>query len=110
MFACYVKTELKPTLADDDILILDNCSVHKSNLVLKTFEECGVNAVFLSPHSPDLNPTELFWAKVKTFLKKAKARTHEALENAIKSAFEWVSYSDIFGWFNHCGYSLQNSE
>ena len=110
LFAKYVETSLKPMLADDDILILDGCSVHKSKLVLKAFEECGINAVFLPPYSPDLNPIELFWAKVKTFLKKAKARTHNALEKAINSAFDWISTSDIFGWFKHCGYSLQFSE
>ena len=110
LFAHYVKTELKPALADDDILILDGCSVHKSKLVLQTFEECGVNAVFLPPYSPDLNPIELFWAKVKTFLKKAKARTNDALENAINSASDWVSTADILGWFKHCGYYLHFSE
>jgi transposase len=107
LFAHYVKTRLKPMLADDDILILDSCSVHKSKLVLKTFEECGINAVFLPPYSPDLNPIELFWAKFKTFLKKAKARTQKALYAAINKAFDWVSKSDVLGWFQHCGYSLQ---
>lgn len=110
LFAHYVKTELKPMLADDDILILDSCSVHKSKLVLKTFEECRINAVFLPPYSPDYNPIELFWAKIKSHLRKAKARTHVALEVAINSAFDWISTSDIFGWFKHCGYSLQISE
>lgn len=107
LFAEYLKTELKPTLAEDDLLILDGSSVHKSKLVLKTFEECRINAVFLPPYSPDLNPIELFWAKIKTFLKKAKARTHRALEDSINSAFDWVSCSDIFGWFKHCGYCTQ---
>lgn len=106
LFAEYIKTQLKPSLSKDDILILDGCSVHKSNLVLKTFEECGINVVFLPPYSPDLNPIELFWAKVKTFLKKAKARTRESLDKAINSAFDWVSTSDILGWFKHCGYAL----
>jgi transposase len=109
LFAYYIKTQLKPTLAEDDLLILDNCSVHKSKLVLKTFEECGINAVILPPYSPDLNPIELFWSKVKSFLKKTKAITREMLEKAINLAFDWVSLSDILGWFRHCGYMTTKS-
>jgi len=110
LFSEYIKSFLKPMLSEDDILILDGCSVHKSALVLKTFEDCGINAIFLPPYSPDLNPIELFWSKVKSFLKKAKARTQEALDKAICEAFEWVSESDIIGWFKHCGYILQKAE
>jgi len=110
LFAWYVENELKPTLSEDDLLILDGSSVHKSKLVLEAFEKSGINAVFLPPYSPDLNPIELFWAKMKTFLKKAKARTRDTLEQAIKSAFDWISGSEISGWFKHCGYFLQKTE
>jgi transposase len=105
IFSEYIKTGLKSILSSDDILILDGCSVHRSRLVCETFKRYGINVIFLPPYSPDLNPIELFWSKIKTFLKKAKARTHKMLEKAINLAFNWVSKSDILGWFGHCGYA-----
>ena len=104
IFAEYIKKFLKPTLLSDDVLILDNSSVHKSKLVLKTLNECEIKYIFLLSYSPDFNPIELLWAFMKSILRKLKAQTHEKLENAINIALDSVDISFISNWFRHCGY------
>lgn len=106
LFAEYIKTLLKPTLADDDILLLDNSSVHTSKLVLQTLRDCNIKFLFLPRYSPDYNPIELFWSYMKTILRKQKARTHDKLESAINCALDNVPLSYIKHWFEHCSYSV----
>lgn len=105
IFAEYIKTQLAPDFSPYDILLLDNCSVHHSKLVLETLKECGITYMFLPPYSPDFNPIELLWTKIKSVLKKLKARTQEKLESAINYALTTVELSFIENWFKHCGYS-----
>lgn len=104
LFADYVRFQLAPTLWEDDIVVLDNCSVHHAKLVAETFEECGVNVMFLPPYSPDFNPIELMWAFVKSCLKKLKARTYDKLIPAINTALSLVTPELILAWAKHCGY------
>lgn len=104
LFAAYIKTQLKPTLADDDILLLDNSSVHKSKLVIETLNECGIKVLWLPRYSPDYNPIELLWAYMKSILRKLKARTHEKLVEAINFALDCLPIDYIKHWFLHCGY------
>jgi transposase len=66
----------------------------------------GANVVYLPPYSPDLNPIEMMWSKVKAYLRKAKARTKQALNDAIAVALDLVSRTDISGWFTKDGYSV----
>lgn len=106
MFAHYIKTCLAPALSPNDIVLLDNSSVHTSGLAKKTFEECGIKYLYLPRYSPDYNPIELLWARMKSVLKKLKARTKEKLESAIKCALDSVELGFIEGWFRHCGYGL----
>lgn len=104
LFAQYIKTQLKPHLAEDDILLLDNSSVHRSRLVLETLAECKINYLFLPRYSPDCNPIELLWAYMKSVLRKLKARTREKLDDAICYAFDSLPIDYIKHWFEHCGY------
>jgi transposase len=104
IFAEYIKTCLKPTLAPDDVILLDNSSVHRSKLVMDTLHECGIKYIFLPPYSPDFNPIELLWALMKSVLRKLKARTHEKLEDAMNVAFDSVSLDFIANWFRRCGF------
>lgn len=106
LFAAYIKTQLKPTLADDDILLLDNSSVHTSKLVLDTLHDCNIKYLFLPRYSPDYNPIELFWAFMKALLRKLKARTPKKLEEAISFAMDSVPLEYIVHWFEHCGYTV----
>ena len=103
LFAEYIKKQLKPTLADDDILLLDNSSVHTSQLVKDTLEECGINYIYLPRYSPDFNPIELLWAFLKSYLRKAKARTREKLDEAIKHVLDSLPLEFISNWFALCG-------
>ena len=107
LFAEYLRSQLAPIFPPDNILLLDNSSVHRSKLVLDTLEECGINHLFLPPYSPDLNPIELMWAWLKAYLRKAKARTHKKLEEAINYSLGSIKREFIANWFGHCGYGLQ---
>jgi transposase len=104
LFAEYIEQNLRFCLDEDDILILDNCSVHRSKLVVETLEKHGINYMFLPPYSPDFNPIELMWTKIKSVLKKLKARTHERLLGAINLAISEIKLEFIKNWFRHCGY------
>jgi transposase len=105
-FEADVEHELAKTLAPDDIVLLDNLSAHTSEKTRLLIEARGARRVFLSPYSPDFNPIELCWSKVKTALRAAKARTFEALLDALADALWAVSPADVEAWFAHCGYAL----
>jgi transposase len=106
VFAAFVREVLAPTLAEGDIVVLDNLGAHRSAAARQAVEQRGARFVFLPPYSPDLNPIERCWSKIKTALRAAKARTREALEEAIKQAIATVNESDARAWFKHCGYVL----
>jgi transposase len=105
IFEAYTEQMLVPTLRRGDIVLLDNLSAHKSEKVRDLIEKRGARLVFLPPYSPDLNPIEKCWSKIKTALRTAKARTFEALVKALAKALETVSLTDIQAWFAHCGYA-----
>jgi transposase len=106
VFAAFVREVLCPTLSEGDIVVLDNLGAHRSVAARKAVEQRGARMVFLPPYSPDLNPIERCWSKIKTALRAAKARTRETLEEAIKQAIATVTESDARAWFKHCGYVL----
>lgn len=106
LFVEYLEKMLFPTLGEDDILILDNSSVHTSKLVRETIKRLGIKAVYLPPYSPDLNPIELMWAYVKTILRRIKARNEELLIAAINTALSTITQDLIAGWVKHCNYGL----
>jgi transposase len=105
-FQTYIEAELAPTLRPGDIVLADNLSAHKSPEAQRLIEACGARLEFLPPYSSDFNPIELCWSKVKAALRAAKARTFEALLDALASALRSVSQMDIQSWFAHCGYAL----
>jgi transposase len=106
IFLVFVREVLAPTLSEGDVVIWDNLGAHRSVAVREAVEARGARLVFLPPYSPDMNPIERCWSKIKTFLRAAKARTREALETAIKQALATVTESDARAWFAHCGYAL----
>jgi len=106
VFTAFMREVLAPTLRPGDIVVLDNLSAHRSQAAREAVEQRGARLVFLPPYSPDLNPIERCWSKLKTYLRAAKARSREALEAAIKQAIATVSESDARAWFKHCGYVL----
>jgi len=105
-FETYVRTQLLPTLRRGDIVVLDNLSAHTGQTIRQLMEARGAHLEFLPPYSSDFNPIELCWSKVKTALRAAKARTLEALVDAVAQALRSISLTDIQDWFAHCGYAL----
>ena len=103
-FAGYVEHVLAPTLLPGEIVVLDNYSAHKVGDALDPIYERGATVMFLPQYSPDLNPIELMWSKVKSVLRKLKARTAEELLISVGQALDSVTYDDIVGWFLHDGY------
>lgn len=106
VFRTYVRSVLKPTLRPGDIVILDNLSPHKSELTLALIEEAGAQVLFLPPYSPDFNPIEKMWSKIKQYLRSVEARTEADLLAAIGSALASVTAQDAINWFASCGYSF----
>lgn len=106
VFLTYVEQVLVPTLEVGDVVVMDNLGAHKVKGVREAIEGCGANLIYLPSYSPDLNPIEKCWSKIKTYLRAAKARTREALEEALKEALTAVTAADAAGWFTSCGYTV----
>jgi transposase len=104
VFDTYLDRVLIPDLKPGEVLVLDNLSAHKRPDLEDRLAQRGVRVIFLPPYSPDFNPIELCWSKVKTALRAAKARTFDALVAAIKEALESVSSCHAVHCFAHCGY------
>lgn len=106
VFSVFVRELLVPSLRAGDVVVMDNLGAHTSAWVEKAIEAAGARLIYLPPYSPDFNPIEQCWSKVKTFLRAAKARTREALDDAISRAFQTVTADDAAGWFTHAGYPV----
>lgn len=106
VFYAYVREVFAPSLRRGDIVVMDNLGAHKNERTLALIEAVGAEVRFLPAYSPDLNPIELMWSKVKALLRKAQARNHPDLLAAIASALASVTPQDALGWFAHCGYSF----
>jgi transposase len=105
VFREYIRCVLAPTLCPGDIVVLDNLGAHKDAESLRLIEAAHAELRFLPPYSPDMNPIEKMWSKVKEFLRDAKARTKEDLYDAIGLALNTVNSQDAEGWFRSCGYA-----
>jgi transposase len=106
-FLSYVQELLVPTLKAGDVVVLDNLGSHRVAGVPEAVEAVGARVLYLPPYSPDLNPIEKCWSKIKQLLRSAAARTQEALLAAIAKAFAAVSTEDIRNWIESCGYTVQ---
>lgn len=103
-FLQYVRETLVPALHPGDIVIMDNLSAHHAPQVVQTIHQAGAKLHYLPPYSPDLNPIEKLWSKVKAFLRKRRALTPESLQQALQAAFSCVTHSDCRNWFAYAGY------
>lgn len=103
-FQAYVDQVLAPQLRPGDIVVMDNLPPHKAAGIQEAIETTGAELWYLPPYSPDLNPIEKMWAKIKQLLRSAAARTFQSLWSAIGHALEAVTDADIQGWFSSCGY------
>lgn len=106
IFLAYVRKILVPTLRPGDIVVMDNLGSHKGPAVEAAISSAGARVEYLPPYSPDLNPIEKMWSKIKSHLRAAEARTSRSLHAAIRRAFEAVTPGDAESWFASCGYSI----
>jgi transposase len=105
-FEAYLEEVLSPSLHEGQIVLLDNLSVHTSECVEEALAKRGCRVWYLPTYSPDLSPIELAFAKFKELVRRAAARTREALEQAVADAWAQVTPEDLRGFFRHCGYRL----
>ena len=105
-FAAYLDQVLGPTLRPGDVVVLDNLQVHHMDGMAGRVAAYGARLLFLPPYSPDFNPIELAWSKLKTALRTAQARTRQALSDALTHACQWITETDAQNWFAHCGYHV----
>lgn len=103
-FLAYVEQVLAPTLGPGDIVVLDNLPAHKPVAIRQAIEATGAIMRFLPPYSPDFNPIEMAFAKIKALLKKAAARTVHDLWDAMRNAIDAVTQNDARSFFTACGY------
>jgi transposase len=104
VFETYVERVLAPTLRKGQVVVMDNLSAHKGERVRELIEDRGCELLYLPSYSPDFNPIEEAFSKIKGLLRKAQARSREALLEAIGAAISAVSDRDARGFFEHCGY------
>ena len=107
VFEAYLGQVLAPTLRPGQVVVMDNLSAHKGGRVREILEEAGCEVLYLPPYSPDLNPIEQAFSKIKGLLRRAEARTREALVEAMGQALSAVTTQDASGFLRHCGYRDQ---
>jgi transposase len=106
LFLTFVQQVLVPTLRPGQIVVMDNLSAHKSRKIRRLLAAHQCRLWYLPPYSPDLNPMELAWSKLKTFLRAAKARRLPALEEAVGEGLRTITAKDARNWFRHCRSAL----
>lgn len=104
VFEAYVQHVLAPSLKPGQLVVMDNLSSHKGSRIRELIEGRGCELMYLPPYSPDLNPIEQAFAKIKALLRKARARTRAAVLEAMGRALDAVTASDARGFFEHRGY------
>jgi transposase len=105
VFEVYIEKVLAPSLRRGQLVVMDNLSSHKGKRVRELIEGEGCELVYLPPYSPDLNPIEEAFSKIKGFIRKAEVRTREALIEVMGAAISAVTAQDARGFFEHCGYA-----
>jgi transposase len=105
-FDVFCQELLSVCLTAGDIIVLDNLGAHRASRIEEIAENCGARVLWLPPYSPDFSPIEQMWSKLKTHLKKVKARSREELDRAMAEGLKLITKSDCRGWFRHCGYQV----
>jgi transposase len=106
VFETYVERVLAPTLRKGQVVVMDNLSAHKGERIRELIEKRGCELLYLPPYSPDFNPIEEAFSKIKGLLRKAEARSRQTLLEAIGVAISALSAKDARGFFEHCGYRV----
>lgn len=106
IFRAFVSHELVPNLRAGDLVVMDNLSAHKDAVALSSIRAAGADVLFLPPYSPEYNPIEKLWSKMKGVMRRLETLTREAFDAAVAVAMNAVSSSDLCAWIRHAGYHL----
>lgn len=106
VFLRFLERVLGPQLQPGAVVVMDNLSAHKNTDVTEALRQRGAQLCYLPPYSPDYNPIEMAWSKVKTFLRGIGARTRRKLSRSLQTALTQVTAQDAAAWFRHCGYPV----
>ena len=109
VFLAYVEQVLAPNLRPGDIVVMDNLAAHRTGRVVLAIQAAGAQALFLPPYSPEYNPIERAWAKLKDILRRLPTLTRDAFDNAVVTAMEAVTAADILGWTTFAGYKVAST-
>lgn len=105
LFTAYVRKELAPRLRTGDILVMDNLQTHKVKAAVEAVHAVGARVLYLPPYSPDFNPIEQVFSKIKNELRRRELRTVPELEHAFGQSLDWITRTDALHYFQHSGYS-----
>jgi len=106
VFHAFVGHQLAPNLRQGDVVVMDNLSAHKNAASIEMIRAAGAKVLFLPPYSPEYNPIEKAWAKMKELMRRLDTLTREAFDVAVAAAMDTISGKDIQAWVRHAGYSL----
>lgn len=106
VFDAFGEHFVRGCLKAGDVLVLDNLGAHRAGRIERIASSCGARVIWLPPYSPDFSPIEQMWSKLKTYLRKVKARTSEELDRAVAEGLQLITESDCRSWFKHCGYQV----
>ncbi len=106
VFLAFVEQELVPRLSPGDIVVMDNLNAHKNASVVETIEAAGATVRFTPPYSPEFNPIEKAWGKMKDGLRRLNTLSRDAFDDAVAITMDTISENDRIGWFKHAGYAV----
>lgn len=106
VFLAFVEQQLAPNLRPGDFVVMDNLNAHRGAAVLAAIRAVGADVLFLPPYSPEYNPIEKAWAKLKAILRRASTLSREAFDDSVACAMDAIDHDDIRGWTTFAGYSL----
>jgi transposase len=110
VFRAYVQQVLIKELQPGDVVVMDNLRPHKAAGIRQAIESVGARVLYLPPYSPDFNPIEAMWSKIKQYLRSVSPRNWDALCDAVGKGLDRVTVQDCLGFFDHCGYARQKSK
>jgi transposase len=109
VFRAFVIHQLVPQLRPGDCVVMDNLSSHRDKLARDAIENAGATILFLPPYSPEWNPIEKLWSKLKEFVRRKTTDTRDLFDDAVAAAMDTISAADLRGWYTHCGYKIASA-
>jgi transposase len=109
VFYAFVKHQLVPLLRAGDCVVMDNLSAHRDKRAREAIQDAGATILFLPPYSPEWNPIEKVWSKLKDFVRRRVTDTRELFDDAVAEAMSAITSHDLRAWYTHCGYKIPST-